>query len=174
MFYNTDILIELAQRRCIELLKEAEDERQAKKVIRMQKQRRQSHNWSARLGHQLIQWGFRMIRPERAVGLVSRNVVAPNGGVANRSGQARRRIGKTPIATKPALPLYLFTRVTSEIEIETTVFGSYYLTYYRSPHRVAALERYATEAAARDGHHKWAGKNWSKRSFSEVVLEEET
>ena len=170
MFNHADTLMELARIRQAELIEEAERERIAREMIRMQ-QHTQHKKWSTRLGHQLIQWGFRLLRPEPAVGIVHTNASTRNGHGSYRSGQARRRVAK-PLPETTRTPLYLFTRVTNEIEIETTQFGTYYLTYYRSSHRVAALERYATEGAARAGHHKWAGKDWAKKPFSAVVLEE--
>lgn len=170
MFSHADTLMELARIRQAELIEEAERERTAKEMIQMQKHD-QHKKWSARLGHRLIHWGFRLLKPEPVRDIIPTSTGTQNGHGIYRSGQARRRVGK-PVAEANQTPLYLFTRVTNEIEIETTQFGTYYLTYYRSSHRVAALERYATEAAARAGHHKWAGKNWAKKTFSAVVLEE--
>jgi len=172
MFIHTEGLYALARLHHAELIAEANEERRARGVIPMQRQAYKI-NWSTRMGHRLIQWGFRLLRSESALNFMPARATAHNGNESRYpSGQARRKTVKstTPVSL---LPLYLLTRVTSEIEIETTQFGSYYLTYYRSSHRVAALERYQSEAAARQGHHKWASKNWSTKSFSEVVLGEE-
>jgi hypothetical protein len=178
MFIHAEGLYALARVRHAELMAEATEERRAREVIPMQRQAYRT-NWSTRLGHRLIQWGVRLLRPEPMIGLMPARAMAHPGNGAHHSSrlvrdktapQSTKAISERPIAR---LPLYLLTRVTSEIEIETTQFGSYYLTYYRSSHRVAALERYQNETAAREGHHKWTSKNWLNRSFSAVVMSED-
>jgi hypothetical protein len=169
---QTELLREAAQMR---LAKEASmlnklNQRQGQTPLRMSRRAR----WLTRLGNQLIQWGFQLLRPEPlSLGMRPAQALAyetSTGGTYRLSGRPK---GVPTTPRPPAIPLYLYTRVTREIEIETTQYGSYYFTHYRSPHRVAALERYTTDMAARRGHQKWVKKDWEHKTFSAIILEEE-
>ncbi len=67
--------------------------------------------------------------------------------------------------------LFLQTRVSSEIIVETEQLGEQYFTYYRRNGRIAALERYLDEKAAREGHLRWIRKDWHRKSPLEIIME---
>lgn len=67
--------------------------------------------------------------------------------------------------------LFLQTRVANEIVVETEQLGAQYFTYYRRNGRIAALERYLDEKAAREGHLRWIRKDWNRKSPLEIIME---
>jgi len=58
--------------------------------------------------------------------------------------------------------------------METAQFGDHYLTYVRLSDngRVASLDRYEDERAARAGHHRWVKKDWQRKSLSELIRQD--
>lgn len=67
--------------------------------------------------------------------------------------------------------LFLQTRVANGIVVETEQLGAQYFTYYRRNGRIAALERYPNEQAAREGHLRWIRKDWQRKSPLEIIME---
>lgn len=58
--------------------------------------------------------------------------------------------------------------------METAKFGDQFLTYLRlkDSDRVAALDRYPDERAAREGHAKWTQKDWSSSTLADLLLKD--
>lgn len=67
--------------------------------------------------------------------------------------------------------LFLQTKVSNEIIVETEQLGDQYFTCYRRNGRIAALERYLDEQAAREGHLRWIRKDWHCKSPLEIIME---
>lgn len=86
-----------------------------------------------------------------------------------QSAQVERRMVKQH-STKNGR-LFFQTKVSSEIIVETEQLGNQYFTYYRRGGRIAALERYLNEQAAREGHLRWIRKDWNRKSPLEIIME---